>query len=1107
MPAIQHEAWFYQKFITGDYTKNFRMDRVEDWAGLQVMDGNTLKPAMGQGFKGQPTSEQMENLYKMAEAGKLVFFGLANKQPVAVTLKGKFAINMNPVEPKVPVDPGENATKDQKSSYGVERDRYPRRLEIYTTAVAVLEKLGAGFKEAAEAYNNTRNMEAEQTERDARAATSSHMEELRRLENTDRLINEAFSNRPVASADYFYHKGGYGGGANNFVFEYREFDEQFAPNGYDLPEDSKLTAQEAATINFAMAGASAVVEKYYKEQFHAGDDYARSNATNSFQMMVTGCFGIPRIAQVLALDGALNTTFKLGKEMVAQYNSGNPNLLGAHLADCVRNTKAVCTGHSWDKVSNDMVAGARVIGRIQELFDKHEDIKQAANLTEKEQQFMRGYVQLGKAYEQYLQSMIKFGDSVARGKELTADEKAEILADAVLRRLVEKDFIADKAIADQDPEYRKQFDVAEAQDKADAQRLTEWQNANPTKRGTSEQAQYMMENDIGAHSTALSARDLDHGTIFALAKNGMLEKMRSELIRNPAIREAAAKEPFEFSSNDLEKSEKLDALAAQAEATNNLWKTQVWYENLETTLVGSQSENWLNPNSPGDNNRLMVGVTERNAQTGAMEAKLVGLDALLKGGVKALENPSQETLNILYNQAAKGNLYFYDSGKDMPMRVGAENARSTAEQLEVPPQPTLWQTIAYYLTFGWAYADICNPTPDKDPEVFKAILAARASRSAAAQNEERQPAQENKQVEKNPEQTVEREQKQEQKQKQKEEIIRDQMLGRKLAAYNKENVDAAIGRFALTNEKYMPAADKNTMRLTMEEVGVLAAIACGSAELSFKDSSGIVRQNEPDKYYTRIISTHYAEGREIESKGTKSFHALARKEVKKALESGDMGKLGKLLADGLTQNNKWLAKQTDLSDYYTVYAELGGKLLNIVDKNAQLKQAFDNNLGENTQQINIAKAAKNISDLRVKVLPLKERLMKDFTKYKKSNMGGEKDKPLYVSTNEEIATICQLCMIQHSMKMEKFDLATTEYADSNMVNEANDFLKDSKQLEIFRTKTDYREVALDDVSKMATLYSGAINTKTAEMEDQKQPTLNKENEKQIEKPSLGNPMV
>ena len=437
------------------------------------------------------------------------------------------------------------------------------------------------------------------------------------------------------------------------------------------------------------------------------------------------------------------------------------------------------------------------------------------------------------------------------------------------------------------------------------------------------------------------------------------------------------------------------------------------------------------------------------------------------------------------------------------MRVGAENARSTAEQLEVPPQPTLWQTIAYYLTFGLAYAEICNPKPDKDPDVFKAILAARESRSAVTQKEAQQPAQENKQVEQNPEKKVE------QKQDQKEDIIGDQMFGRKLADYNKTKVDAAIARFALADEKYMPAAGKNTMGLTKEEVGVLAAIACGSAELSFKDSSGIVRQNEPDKYYTRIISNHYAEGQQLTSKGAKSFHALARREVRNALESGDMEKLGRLLADGLTQNNKWLAKQTDLSDYYTVYAELGDRLLNIVDKNEQLKQAFNNRLGENTQQINMAKAAKNISDLRVKVLPLKEQLMKDFTKYQKSNKEGEKDKPLHVSSNEEIATICQLCMIQQSMKMRQFNLATTEYAEPNMVDEANAFLKDSTQLEIFRTKSAYREIALDDVSRMANLYSGAINIKNAEMTEQKQAQIvaDKQNEMQNKQTELKAPMV
>jgi hypothetical protein len=88
--------------------------------------------------------------------------------------------------------------------------------------------------------------------------------------------------------------------------------------------------------------------------------------------------------------------------------------------------------------------------------------------------------------------------------------------------------------------------------------------------------------------------------------------------------------------------------------------------------------------------------------------------------------------------------------------------------------------------------------------------------------------------------------------------------------------------------------------------------------------------------------------------------------------------------------------------------------------------------------------------------------------------------------------------------MRIFDLATTEYTESNMVNEANDFLKDSTKLEIFRTKSDYRELALDDVSRMVTLYSGAINIKKAEMKEQKQAQIvaDKQNEKQIEQPKL-----
>ena len=454
MPKIQYESWFYEKFMMA--AKDFRMESAADWACLRVYDGNTLKPAMGQGFQGTPSSEQLENLYKLAEQGKLVFFDMTKKTPDAVTLDGFARIEMNPVKPTEPVKPGENATNEEKSKYVVQNMRYGVLKRNYEKAVEALGKLGEGFETAMEDYNSTRDMKAEQIENESRTAIGNYVKQQQRLTNADRLIDGAFGPRPVAVGGYFHH------GAENprdFSFQYEKFDEQFAANGYDLPADSKLNAQEIATINFAMAGASKFVEKYYKKELKAGDAAAK-NGAGSFQPLVTSCFSEPRVGQPYEEFGVLNKTFQLGKDMVAQYNNGNAGPLGAHLADCVRNLKATGTGASWGVLSADMVAGARLIERIQELFDKHEDIKQAANLTEKELAFMREYVQLGKAYDHYLTAIIKTNDAAACGEELSTEAKTEILADVVLRNLISKDLAADKAKHDADPAFRRELDEA-----------------------------------------------------------------------------------------------------------------------------------------------------------------------------------------------------------------------------------------------------------------------------------------------------------------------------------------------------------------------------------------------------------------------------------------------------------------------------------------------------------------------------------------------------------------------------------------------------------------------------------------------------------------------
>lgn len=134
----------------------------------------------------------------------------------------------------------------------------------------------------------------------------------------------------------------------------------------------------------------------------------------------------------------------------------------------------------------------------------------------------------------------------------------------------------------------------------------------------------------------------------------------------------------------------------------------------------------------------------------------------------------------------------------------------------------------------------------------------------------------------------------------------------------------------------------------------------------------------------------------------------------------------------------------------------------------------------------MAKAAKNISDLRVKVLPVKERLVKAFANYEKARKNGAINAPRPDITAEQLSSLGQLCVIQNSMKLKCFNLATTKYRKSNEVAAGNEKMKDNKILENFRTNARHIEVILDDVFAMATVFSDAVLPKKAPKKNQNQ---------------------
>lgn len=221
--------------------------------------------------------------------------------------------------------------------------------------------------------------------------------------------------------------------------------------------------------------------------------------------------------------------------------------------------------------------------------------------------------------------------------------------------------------------------------------------------------------DLGTHP-------VEHPIIAKLAQPGMLELLRQNLMADPVILEQAGKSPMDLSIEDLTRThnaKKMDALVTQVQPTMD--KVE-WFFNFKSML----SQEGLDPNVAANSDRLMI------TQTGAKGAKsLASVASLLQGGLRALQNPDRNTIDLLYEHAKNGNLFFYGKDKDMPARLSADGAQVSAQQLEPHPQPTRWMRFWNAVTFGLAYRAECNPKPE-----IRLFTDARETRAASTQNAE-----------------------------------------------------------------------------------------------------------------------------------------------------------------------------------------------------------------------------------------------------------------------------------------------------------------------------------------------------------------------------------
>ena len=315
-----------------------------------------------------------------------------------------------------------------------------------------------------------------------------------------------------------------------------------------------------------------------------------------------------------------------------------------------------------------------------------------------------------------------------------------------------------------------------------------------------------------------------------------------------------------------------------------------------------------------------------------------------------------------------------------------------------------------------------------------------------------------------------------------------------LPGYNERGVNSCFARMAFTT-KTVP---QNGLGIDGVQFGNLVAMALGSPELSIAIGSHANRQyNNPEVNYAKILD-HYVNLEEISENGKSAgFLRKAQGAVMKGMEyanKGDYSALGKIIAQGLIQNNKVLLGQKQLDDRFTIYATLGGRVLDLMKGNEQLRQAVLDHLDGDTKQLDIANAARNVSNLRTEIMPRYLEMLDQYgathmVTYRDKNGNEKADKEFLVSGNKRnVAKVCQLFNIDLQMRKGEFDLRTTEYVNDGAAEILAAQLDRSQVLTKF-LGDENRVNRLKDPMEMKSLYTEALaeyKNKLAQQNNQKE---------------------
>ena len=725
MPYPHSDAihWYYRVFLPRVQDHLLLPDRAADWSRLQIWTGTELKPVFPPEFSGHPSQEQIHMLYAHVQKSELFSFDLGDTSPTLWTENGRVTPEKNPVAPEKPALIENATTKRDLEANEKALQLYETAQEEYQALMRVKQNNGDAFWSAVEGYYAGRDLEQDRKEAAARKENSTYERYQIARGRADQVISEMMAPRPGVPADIFIKTQKQNSYA---VIDYRHYENDLKPNGYDLPKNEKLNDYDAATINFAMLFVPRHMEKIIQAQGNFGPVYSKSSAENGVSMMITGLFGKTRLNQPLGT--CLGEAMKLGKEAITDYLNNKPETLGHYLSESIKIMQKQLLSTGITTLTQDTVAGTSIFQRLLTLFDKNPDIWQATGLTEQDREFMRGYVQLGEVYDRFAKSHMKYVAAHTTGTALTHEEKVEILVDMALRRMIEKELAKEEKIVSESDEYQQIQANAVANDAPALAKHAQWMQDNAQMARTDpdgyatemQRQQYLL--DVNANMQHEFCQAVPHPIVHQLAQPGMRERMRQALIQDPFILKQANKSPLQFTVQELKAEEvkytaKLDALIQNIQPSVD---KATWFVNLQTMLV------------QGDNPTLAE-VADRLVFSDGKKPP-VSVASLLKGG---LQNPDLKTLSELYQHAHNGNLYYYGKGQDMPARMNVDGVQTSAQTLEEPQRPSVWMRFANFITFGLAYSKVC-----KEADVFDFFTKARQTRAAAARNEVAAPQQE-----------------------------------------------------------------------------------------------------------------------------------------------------------------------------------------------------------------------------------------------------------------------------------------------------------------------------------------------------------------------------